>query len=157
MKRRCTTCLLVMVAALCSACALTEVHDEDPGGLLDLATAKRLAAEAYAAKNWADSEKYYATVTREVPQEVEPWFRLANSYARNQRPNLAVLAYREALVREPKLSKAWYNMGIVQLRQAANSFHEMQTHLDPSHPQFQQGRALYQRLMELMEHGVAAD
>ena len=98
---------------------------------IDLAKVSALAAQAYVEKNWPESEKHYATLTRESPGEAEPWFKLGNIYARTFRPELAVKAYRETLVRDPQNIKAWHNLGVIELRQAANTFATLQDLLDP--------------------------
>lgn len=93
----------------------------------DLVQVRAAAETAYAAKDWAESEKQYTLLAKRVPIEAENWFRLGNIYARTNRPDAAIAAYRETLVREPEHRKAWYNLGILQLRAAAASLEKVQT------------------------------
>jgi cytochrome c-type biogenesis protein CcmH/NrfG len=61
-------------------------------------------------------------MTIDNPSEAYNWFKLGNVYARTNRPDAAKKAYREALVRKPENAKAWHNLGVIQLREAALSF-----------------------------------
>lgn len=93
----------------------------------DLVQVRADAEAAYAAKDWAGSEKQYTLLAQRVPVEAENWFRLGNIYARTNRPDAAIAAYRETLVREPEHRKAWYNLGVLQLRAAAASLEQLQS------------------------------
>ena len=84
------------------------------------------AATAYAAHRWADSERLYTELVTREPDQVEAWFKLGNLYARSQRPDYAVRAYREVLSREPHHVRALHNLGMVQLRDAAASFEQLE-------------------------------
>ncbi|MGR8950414.1 MAG: tetratricopeptide repeat protein [Gammaproteobacteria bacterium] len=120
---------------------------------VDPAQSLALAEAAYEAKDWRAAEQHYVTVTKRVPDEAHPWFRLGNIYARTERPDFAVRAYKEALIRDPQLSKAWYNMGLVQLRQSANSFLQMRTHTAENSAQRSQADAMYESLIEFIQKG----
>lgn len=105
----------------------------------DLLSVEREALEAYQRQDWATSEKNFVLLTQKIPAESEPWFKLGNIYARTERPELAVRAYREAVIRDPEHSRAWHNMGVVQLKQAAASFKELQKFADPDDPLYARG------------------
>lgn len=128
----CLTARIALLVALLglAACAETpsKADDEQP---IDLAQVYALATRAYDEKNWAESEKHYVTLTHRAPGEAEPWFKLGNIYARTLRPDLAIKAYRETLVRNSQHIKAWHNMAVVQLRQAAGSFAELELLVEP--------------------------
>jgi cytochrome c-type biogenesis protein CcmH/NrfG len=128
MAERIIALVCVLVALLGCEQTPTKSDADQP---VDLSEVSALAAQAYKAKNWSESEQHYATLTRNVPGEPEPWFKLGNIYARTLRPELAVKSYREALIRDPQHVKAWHNMGIVQLRQAASSFEKLELLLEP--------------------------
>ena len=102
--------------------------------LSDLAELENQAKTAYVNEDWATAEKAYRNLTLQIPSEVEPWFRLGNVYARTNQLNAAVVTYREALIREPKNSKIWHNLGVIQLKQAANTFLEMQQYTEENDP-----------------------
>ena len=125
----------------------TQGKDSDPAQSLALAEA------AYEAKDWQAAEQHYIAVTKRIPDEAHPWFRLGNIYARTERPDFAVRAYKEALIRDPQLSKAWYNMGLVQLRQSANSFLQMRTHTADNSAQRARADAMYEGLIEFIQNG----
>ncbi len=92
------------------------------------------ADTAYQNGDWVTAERDYRYLTENVSRDPEPWFRLGNIYARTGKLDAAVSAYREALVRDSKSSKAWHNLGIVQLRQASNTFAEMQQYTTADDP-----------------------
>ena len=129
----------------------TQGKDSDPAQSLALAEA------AYEAKDWQAAEQHYVSVTKRIPDEAHPWFRLGNIYARTERPDFAVRAYKEALIRDPQLSKAWYNMGLVQLRQSANSFLQMRTHTADNSAQRARADAMYEALIEFIQNGPNGD
>jgi len=122
---------LVLLVVL-SACEQTPTKPDNPK--INLAETYSLAATAYDAKNWVESEKHYATLVQNAPGEAEPWFKLGNVYARTQRPELALKAYRETLVRNAQHAKAWHNMAIIQLRDAGESFSELQRLVETDDP-----------------------
>ena len=122
---------------------------------LDVAAARSAGESAYAASDWRAAEPHYRALVEAVPQDAELWFRLGNIYARIEQPDAAVVAYREALVRDGSLGKAWFNMGVIQLRQAANSFLKMQVHTAAGDPTLARGEAAYAAIMDIL--GEARD
>jgi len=80
------------------------------------------AEQAYAAGNLAQARADYQALTRALPLNADYWFRLGNVYVRMDQPDEAADAYGHVLQREPKHAKAWHNLGIVRLRQAAAAF-----------------------------------
>lgn len=100
----------------------------------DLVALERQAGAAYDQQDWTTSEQHFIALTKAAPASVEPWFKLGNIYARTNRYALAVRAYGEVVVRDARHSRAWHNMGVIQLRQAAQSFAELEKyalHDDP--------------------------
>jgi Flp pilus assembly protein TadD len=122
---------VVLVATLNGCERSPRKPDKKP---IDLAQTYSLAAKAYDAENWADSEKHYTTLVQNAPGEAEPWFKLGNIYARTSRPELALQAYRETLVRDPRNAKAWHNMAVLQLRNAGKSFSELERLVESDNP-----------------------
>ena len=156
-------CLLAMLVAL-AGCerttkpaaprpAVSENAESSDATGTDPSQSLAMAEAAYEAKDWQAAEQHYVTVTKRIPDEAHPWFRLGNIYARTERPDFAVRAYKEALIREPQLSKAWYNMGLVQLRQSANSFLQMRTHTPDNSAQRARADAMYEALIEFIQKG----
>jgi len=121
---------LVFAAVLCGCNLQTTRPDQTAGSsdIKDLATTQQRAKLAYDAANWPNAEVHYLKLTQALPLDAEPWFRLGNVYTRMERPADAINAYREALIRNPKSTRTWHNLGIVQLRQATRTFVQLQIH-----------------------------
>lgn len=133
----------------------TTRREAQPAASLDFEASAAAAREAYEARDWRTAERHYAVLAKEIPQEAEYWFRLGNIYARTGRPDLAVRAYRETLVRDADFAKAWFNMGIVQLRQAANSFLKMEIHVAEDDPMRVQAGRAYRSILEILDEEPA--
>jgi tetratricopeptide (TPR) repeat protein len=126
-------CLVtVVLVATLNGCEQSPTKpDKNP---IDLAETYSLASKAYDAQNWVDSEEHYNTLVQNAPGEAEPWFKLGNIYARTLRPELALRAYRETLVRDSRNAKAWHNLAVIQLRNAGKSFSELEKVVDSESP-----------------------
>ena len=109
-----------------------------------LVSLKRQAAKAYSENRYADALPLYQKLNEEIPDDAHLWLRTGNTHARLNQPQDALRSYREALKYDSKLGNAWHNMGIIQLRQAANTFTRMVQHIDPDDP-------LYQRAIDMSE------
>jgi len=114
------------------------------------------AYQAYNEGKWAEAEQALVALTRQIPQEPDPWFRLGNVYARQDEPRRAVAAYQEALVRQPENGKAWHNMGIVQLRQAMHSFTQLQSATDPGDDLHERASLLIDAVSRVLENDFGA-
>jgi len=145
-----STCLLFAALLLAAGCQPGAVKpaDEPRGNAIEL---QQQAWQAYQNGDWAEAEQSYRALTRQVPQEADPWFRLGNIYARQEKPAAAVAAYQEALVRQPKNGKAWHNMGVVQLRQAMNSFSNLEQATEPGDPLHARARAMLEAVTRALE------
>lgn len=115
--------LLLFLLGGCAGGAVNRGAAGDSGE--DLLKIRAAAETAYAAKDYAESEKQYTLLAKKVPVEAENWFRLGNIYARTNRPDAAIAAYRETLVREPENRKAWFNMAILQVKSAVGSLEQL--------------------------------
>jgi len=144
-----TLVVLVVLVLLLSGCAAFRGGPVEPR-TAEIAAAREAGERAYAAHEWDAAEPHYRTLVGAIPQDAELWFRLGNIYARVDKPDAAVAAYREALVRDGDMAKAWFNMGVVQLRQAANSFLKLGAHVDPEDPVTQQGSEAYEAIMAIL-------
>lgn len=122
--------------------------DNNSGNAIEL---QQRAYQAYQQGDWQAAEKAYVALTRQVPQEAEPWFRLGNVYAHLEQPGQAVAAYQEALVRDPGHGKAWHNMGIVQLRQAMNSFLHLQNATEAGDPLNARAQTMLDTVTRILE------
>lgn len=143
--------LLAMIVPLiaCTTLLSSKQAEEEPE--IDLFELERTADIAYQENNLVESEQQYLELAKRLPEQSIHWFRLGNIYARSQRPDAAIVAYREAVLRDPKYTKAWYNMGIIQLRQAANSLNEMQIYADREDPLFDKGKGLLDDILKIIK------
>lgn len=119
--------LLLLAPLLASLPGCT--HSGPPATAPSTATASPLPPDAlrqradvaYAAKDWAAAERDYLTLASSVPASGLAPFKLGNLYIRTGRLAEAEAAYAEATRREPAMTRAWHNLGVVQLRQARSS------------------------------------
>ncbi|MGE0858880.1 MAG: tetratricopeptide repeat protein [Gammaproteobacteria bacterium] len=89
----------------------------------------RLAGEAearYAAGDWGAAAQAYQRLVTAEPANTDAWFRLANARARVGDPDGAVSAYRAVLARDAAYAKAGFNLGMVQLRDAVETFRRLE-------------------------------
>jgi tetratricopeptide (TPR) repeat protein len=146
------TMLLNGILAVCllSGCQMQQnVRPDRPSG--DAFELQERAQEAYAQGDWVAAERAYRELTRQVPREAEPWFRLGNIYAHMEQPEQALAAYKEVLVRDPRNSKTWHNMGVVQLRQATSSFVTLEQVAEPDDPLKQRATRMLDAVSQLLE------
>jgi Tfp pilus assembly protein PilF len=116
---------------------------------------EKRAYEAYQKEDWVTAEREYKYLVKEVPNQPDPWFKLGNIYARTGQLDFAISTYREALVRDPKNSKIWHNLGVVQLRQATNTFAEMLQYTKEDDPLNARAKHVVNSVTELMASGFA--
>ncbi|MDX1518795.1 MAG: tetratricopeptide repeat protein [Gammaproteobacteria bacterium] len=147
------TGLLILILSGTACNNLATKPDQEPTDLKDVATTQQRAKLAYDAGNWVNAEMHYLKLTRLVPGDAEPWFRLGNIYTRLNRPDDAIRAYQESIVRNPKNTKTWHNLGIVQLRQATNTFVQLQQYSDPGDPLNQRAGFVVNAMSQIMEKG----
>ena len=149
--------LILITLTLCG-CNLLDIQPDKPlPTISDITQLEQQAKEAYAIEDWATAETAYKSLTQQLPGNPTPWFRLGNVYARTNNLNAAVAAYREALVRDHKNSKAWHNMGVVQLKQAANTFLEMQQYTEENDPLSLRARYAVNSIANLIDSGFQPD
>ncbi len=130
--------LLIPLAAVAvvflGACA-TENRREDVFALV------HKADSAYEQGDWAEAEKGYRAITVAVPNDAYAYLRLGNTLARQKRLDEAAAAYREALVRDVRLSKAYHNIAMVRLMQAEIALEATLSYLRPH--EYYAGRSRY--------------
>lgn len=115
---RIASLVLVATMATLSGCASTpRTHH------LETVVANQRQAEIdYEKGNLAQALSGYEALTRTLPSNVDFWFRLGNIHVRMEQPALAAVAYEHALQLDSGNAKAWHNLGIVRMRQAAAAF-----------------------------------
>lgn len=101
---------------------------------------------AYEAGEDAQAEKLYMALLRQTPNDPEIWFRLGNLYARAHRPDAAADAYQRVLSINPGETRAWYNLGIVRLRQGWGAMIRANELLPDDHPLYPESEQLIRHL-----------
>ncbi len=134
-------CIALLILLLFSGCAATQG---------DLLLIRDQAYEAYRNRNYDTAVSKFEYLVSRVPEDGEFWFRLGNSYARSQKPQLAVDAYQKALIRVPANEKAWYNMGLVQTETALKTFVDMQQYTQHNSTIGKKGEEMRQGLFDLL-------
>jgi Flp pilus assembly protein TadD len=124
-------------------------------GLGEIAEIETQAQEAYANKNWSLAEESYIKLINKLPNESQSWFRLGNIYARTNRHDAAINAYRTSLNLNIENTKVWNNLGIVQLREATNTFVQMQQHMKKDDPLSQRTDEVVEAMTQLLEQGFS--
>lgn len=114
-------------------------------------TTQEMAFSAYESGDFTRASKLFGELTEEIPKDAELWFKLGNSYARDKKPQRAIDAYQNALLREPGLAKAWYNMGIVQMQIALKTFVDMGTYSKGDELTSGRGTKMRQGLLSLLQ------
>lgn len=145
--------LLVSLALLICACSRAPLLGDKSQSKEDIAAVAARAEARYAAEDWPAAAEAYGKLVEVMPQDANLWFRYANALVRADQPDRAVAAYREVLVRDARYSKAWFNMGIVQLRQAASSFSRMEGNVAADDPLRARSREVYGALMAILGDG----
>jgi len=114
-----------------AGCATTGGERLPPADLLET---REIAEQAYADERYTEALPIYQALAESVPQDAEIWFRLGNIHARLDQPQQAIRAYEETLVRDPGQSKAWHNLGVIHLRNAANAYSQLCANASASDP-----------------------
>jgi len=118
----------------------------------DLPLIREEAYLAYQNNDYVTAADKFEVLVQKAPGDVEFWFRLGNSYARSMQPQQAIAAYQNALLRDPKNEKAWYNMGLIQTQAALKTFVDMQEFATPESPIGQRGKSMREGLFILLGH-----
>lgn len=144
---------LMCVFLTLSACATqTQESAKSKNFLYNL---EKEAALAYKNKNWKVAEEKYGLIISESPKVAEVWFMLGNVYARTSRPEKAIVAYKEAVVRRADYKQAWRNLGIISLRTTAHLYIEMLLHLDHDSEAYIRAKKTSEVLLKLIKKNQA--
>jgi cytochrome c-type biogenesis protein CcmH/NrfG len=143
------TIMLLLSLAACDQIGIKKETEVDSKP--DLLELQKQAEVSYLNDDMVASEGDYQILVQELPEIAEHWFRLGNIYVRTNRPVAAVNLYREAVLRDPKHAKAWFNMSIVQLKQSAHSLIEMLLFVDISDPMYSKAKSLLDGIQSIIE------
>lgn len=139
-SKRYTHILIILAAVATGGCA----HK-------DLTTERLEAYRSYQTGDYIQAAEKFENLVEDIPKDAELWFRLGNSYAKAKRPQKAIVAYENALLRNPEMAKAWFNKGIICLQAALKSFVDMQAYTEPDDPVAIQGRLIRDSLFDILE------
>jgi len=117
----------------------------------DPAQVRQEAYQAYQDGDYLAAADRFRTLVEVLPRDAELWFRLGNSYARAMFPQQAIEAYQNALLRDPSLGKAWYNMGLIHMQAALKAFVDMQDYVSEDDPAAVKGKMMRDGLFTLLE------
>lgn len=106
--------LILCVVFVLSGCAPPNLEER-----------QRQAYRLYQDKEYAAAAQEFEVLVEHIPQDAELWFRLGNAYTRSMQPRRAISAYENAILRDPRLARAWYNKGIVHVQQGLKTFVDM--------------------------------
>lgn len=109
------------------------------------------ANQAYADKNYKLALFEYIKLSKNVRADAIIWFRIGNSYNRLENYNEAIAAYEKALLLDPRLSKAWHNMGIIQLKQSVNTWRQMLVYISKDDPLYKKALDISNKLLEVVD------
>jgi tetratricopeptide (TPR) repeat protein len=146
--------LNILLICFCLGGCTTITETLEPQAIIepyDLSSVQNEADEAYQNNDFTRAEELYTKLAKDIPSEKSYWFRLGNIYARTNRPDTAILAYREAVLRDPEYVNAWYNMGILQLKQSANSFNQMQQFVKEEDPLSIKGKKVLDAITDVIQ------
>ncbi len=125
--------IMVLAVTMLTACS-TMTGTSDLPQRSELFQLSNDAQLAYETGEDARAEKLYMALLRQTPNDPEVWFRLGNLYARAHRPDAAADAYQRVLSINGNEARAWYNLGIVRLRQGWAALIQSHNYLNPDNP-----------------------
>ena len=150
-KSKVKSLLIIGLVLNLTACNTRAVKEEDNKvSKNDLIKIKKETELAYLNDDLVMSEKGYEILVKSIPSDASYLFRLANIYAQTNRPLAATNLYREALVRDAKNSKAWYNLSVIQLKQTAHSLNEMLIYTDIGDPLYVKAKNMLEAIKNLV-------
>ena len=151
-KIKLRTFIIITLLFDITACNLSGIKGEnEEAPEIDLLELQKQADTAYLNDDLVASEKGYEILVQKLPAIALHWFRLGNIYVRTNRPDAAINLYREAVLRNPKYSKAWYNLGIVQLKQTAYSLNEMLLYTDINDPLYNKAKDMLDGIQTIIK------
>lgn len=130
---------LLCLTLLCSCAAV------------DLPTRKEDAVAAYEQGQYREAADQFASLLEDMPKDADLWFRLGNAQAHAGRPREAVTAYENALLRNPELAKAWFNMGVIYMQQALKTFVDIEQYVEPEDEVGKRAAVMCAELIQILQ------
>ena len=108
----------------------------------------RKADIAYIENRCDEAITMYTQLAKQLPKNTKSLLRIGNCHARNLRQDDAIVAFKEALARDPYYNNAWYNLGLIQAQILAQTMAEMGRYIDPTDSSMDSMRTLSQTVLE---------
>ena len=143
---------VAIVAAACSS-----LEPEDPPAraraavVQDVGAMLAQAESAYAKLEWARAAVLYAELVKRDTANADYWFKLGNSEARAGNSERAVAALTRAARLEPEMSKAWFNLSVVELRRARQALEALLQNAAADDAHSARADALLERLTAVLD------
>ncbi|VAW90831.1 hypothetical protein MNBD_GAMMA21-2146 [hydrothermal vent metagenome] len=140
------TLAIITLSILIASCATnTETKP------IDVYALQKVALDSYQKKDWRTAQLAFQRLIEINPGDAQLWYKLGNIYARMNFPDRAIASYKEALVRNPDMSKAWHNIGVVSLRKSTRLFIEMLKYIPADDPLYKQAKLTGDGLLQILE------
>jgi tetratricopeptide (TPR) repeat protein len=117
----------------------------------EIKTSQTIANQAYADKNFKLALFEYLKLSEGMGQDAVIWFRIGNCYTRLEKYDEAITAYEKSVLLDPRLSKAWHNMGVIQLKQSVNTWRQMLIYISKDDPLYDKALNLSKKLLEVVD------
>lgn len=141
---------ILSIAALCwlmAGCVVNTPKLSSDG----IKTSYSIANKAYADKDYNLALFEYLKLSETVQADAIIWFRIGNSYTRLERYDKAVESYEKSVLIDPRLSKAWHNMGVIQLKQSVNTWRQMLIHISKDDVLYGKALSISKKLLEVVD------
>lgn len=147
------TVLLSLYLAL-AGCAAAPRQPSTQG---DLRTRLERADQALREARLTDAEILYRELTLTHPQLPEVWLRLGNIYARQSQLEAAMRSYKDGMHYASADGRLWYNLALVELKQAIQTLETSSTVLPADSPYRARIQQLHDALLSVSGGGAASE
>ena len=104
----------------------------------------------YAKKEYRQALAIYKGLHEKAPKDTHVLFRIANIYSHLKVHKLAIKHYELALNQDKHLTKAWYNLGVVHMKEAAKTWGNMSKYTNKDEPLAQSAEHYHLGLVALI-------
>jgi len=144
---------IIILCGLMTGCVTTATEM----GSAELEASYASANKAYTDKNYELALLEYLELSKALRAVDVIWFRVGNSYARLENFDEAIEAYEKTVLINPRLSKAWHNMGVIQLKQSVNTWRQMLIYISKDDPLYDKALSLSKQLLEVVDEKQALE
>jgi len=117
----------------------------------DINASYSTANKAYVDKKFKLALFEYLKLSESVRADAIIWFRIGNSYNHLENYDEAIKAYEKAVLLDPRLSKAWHNMGVIQLKQSVNTWRQMLIYMSKDDALYDRALSLTTKLLGVVD------